>query len=206
MNRTCLDAIGIAALCLVGWTGTARGQGGGVPEPSATIIISERDGGGGDIVMPIHLIRSIQFDPCREIMVSFHDGTERRISLLEYGTLKFVPCVKPKNGGRGKPVDDPLPLPGEAASGLAVALFPNPTSSTLAIEITSDRIDRASVAIYDLAGNAVWRRDAVDIPAGATRVIWDGANSSGVMVPTGTYIVRVSAPGRESTQYVNVMK
>lgn len=206
MSCTRLDAMCIAALCLVGWTGVARGQGGAVPTP-ATITISNRSGGGdNDIVFPIHLIRTILFDPCRDMIVRLHDGTEMHLDMLTYGTLKFVPCERSRNGGRGMPMAGLPDISAAASAGLAVSLFPNPTSSTLAIEITSDRNDRASVAIYDLTGNIVWTRDAIDIPAGASRVIWDGANTAGAMVPTGTYIVRVAASGRESAQYVNVMK
>ncbi|MEO5929056.1 MAG: FlgD immunoglobulin-like domain containing protein [Candidatus Kapaibacterium sp.] len=199
MNRIRFDAMCIVALFFTGITGTARGQDNG-----ATMTITDRSGNDENtIVVSLHDIGSIRFDPCQDIIIRYNDGTERHLDPALYGTLIFVPCDQ---SGKPKPVPAILTENPASPSGLLVALHPNPTSSSLVIEITSDRTDRASVAIYDLSGTLVWTREPADIPAGTTRVIWSGATSAGTMVASGTYVVRVTTSDRESTEYVNVTK
>ncbi|MDB5035473.1 MAG: FlgD Ig-like domain [Chlorobi bacterium] len=204
MTRIYFDAMCIAALCFAGLTGTARGQ----DNDGAVMTVHDRSGGDDNtITIPIHDIGSIRFDPCNDIIVRYNNGPEQHIDPTTYGALKFVPCEQ-SNGPGGKPRPVPALLPGAtpSPSGLLVALHPNPTSSSLVIEITSDQSDRASIAIYDLSGNPIWTREPIDIPAGTTRITWSGATSAGIMVSSGTYVVRVTTPGRESTEYVNVTK
>lgn len=202
MIHQCLRALPLALICLAGWPGAARAQ-----DEGASMSVWTRDGGDdGTVIFSLHDIGSIKFEPCDEIIVTLRDGTERRFDLSEYGTLKFVPCDEAPPGSRHMPH---AAAPGDLASasaGLDVTLFPNPTSSSLAIEIESDRADRASVAVFDLAGNRVWWREAIEIGAGRTRVNWNGTNAAGARVQSGTYVVRVTTPGRESTQSVSVTK
>jgi hypothetical protein len=201
MNHLRIRAVCLGLLCLTGLPVAARAQDDG----DGSMSVSDRSGGGDNtVIFSLHDIGSIRFVPCDEIIVRLRDGSERHFDLGTYGTLKFVPCDRNPFGGRMEPSAVPG-APG-APAGLAVTLFPNPTSSSLVIEIASDRDDRASVVVYDLSGNTVWSREGVEIGPGATRVVWSGANAAGERVHSGTYVVRVTASGRESTQSVSVTK
>ncbi|MEP7218459.1 MAG: FlgD immunoglobulin-like domain containing protein [Bacteroidota bacterium] len=201
MNRIRLNVASIAALCLAGFTGTARAQ----DDAGALMNVSDRTGGDNSTIhISLHDIGSIRFDPCVEMIVRYNDGSEGHIDLGSYGTLTFIPCDKSKGpGGKAKPVA----IPGAVIpSGLTVEIHPNPTSSSLAIEITSDRDDHASVGIYDLAGNQIWTRNLAEISPGTTQIVWEGTDSAGRRVSSGTYVVRVTTPDRESTRNVTVTK
>ena len=198
MTHPCIRALWLGLLCLAAWPVTARAQDGG------GMTVWPR-GDGGSVFFPLYEIGSIIFEPCDEIIVRLRDGTERRFDVARYGTLKFVPC---DDNPRGARMPDAA-APGEEASiasGLDVTLFPNPTSSSLMIQIESDRAGLASVEVYDLAGALVWSRGGVEIGAGATRVSWSGTNAAGERVNSGTYVIRVVASGRVSTQSVSVTK
>lgn len=200
MTRLRLNATCIAALCLIGWSTAARGQ-----DDGAVVTVHPRSGGIAPIVISLHDIASIRFNPCDDIVIRLNNGKEIHADHATYGTLKFTPCGG-ADGARGVPFASTPYIPGERSAGLSLSLFPNPTSSSLSIEIMSDRRDEGKVTIYDLAGNRVWVREGIEIPAGATRIIWGGTTSEGIAVPSGTYIVQVAASGREVVQYVNVTK
>ena len=88
-----------------------------------------------------------------------------------------------------------VPVP-DGAPSVTVALlpcFPNPFNprTTLAFRLPAD--GHARLEVFDVAGRrvaTVWDGPAV---AGVTRVVWDGVDSQGRPVPSGTYFGRLMA-------------
>lgn len=78
-----------------------------------------------------------------------------------------------------------------AGSG-ALRVTPNPARETAEIRLgrRADTGDRARVRVWDVAGALV---RALDVPAGADHVFWDGCDDRGRRRPSGVYFVRVES-------------
>jgi hypothetical protein len=70
---------------------------------------------------------------------------------------------------------------------------PNPFRSTTSIAYTVPREDQVRVRILDVAGRTVRVLGEGRVPAGESRVVWDGRNASGDIVPAGVYWARVES-------------
>lgn len=83
---------------------------------------------------------------------------------------------------------EPQPLP----SRLALRASPNPSRDDLMIELSNPggAVDDARVAVFDLAGREVARLWDHSLPAGTTRIDWNGMTSQGTRLPAGVYLVR----------------
>jgi flagellar hook assembly protein FlgD len=68
---------------------------------------------------------------------------------------------------------------------------------------TASEVD---VAVYDLLGRLVSRLMSGPQPAGSVTITWDGRDNAGMQVPTGMYIVRMTAGGFSASQKVLMMK
>jgi hypothetical protein len=72
-----------------------------------------------------------------------------------------------------------------------VSVYPNPFESETLIIISGDKILRSyKIEIFSVNGIPV---RTITVPAGTTRVIWDGKTSSGANAAPGMYIVRVKS-------------
>jgi hypothetical protein len=83
---------------------------------------------------------------------------------------------------------------------------PNPFNPTTTFRFELDRATPVRLEIFDLSGRLVrvlvqGRRDA-----GFHDVIWDGRDGRGRRVPSGAYVVRLGASGRDSSQKVTLLK
>jgi hypothetical protein len=86
------------------------------------------------------------------------------------------------------------------------AAAPNPfnPATTLAYDLASG--GRVSLKIYSIDGRLV--RTLVDepVPAGRYSVVWQGRDDGGRPVASGTYVVRLVAPGRTETRRMMLVK
>jgi hypothetical protein len=70
-------------------------------------------------------------------------------------------------------------------------IVPNPSLGMTMIGFDVGRGTEAEVRIFDLAGHLVRRLDSAPHEAETRWLPWDGKANSGLMVPAGTYVVRV---------------
>ena len=75
---------------------------------------------------------------------------------------------------------------------LALRASPNPSRDAMVIELSNPggTVDDARVAVFDLAGRETAELWKHSLPAGTTRIDWDGRAANGVRLPAGVYLVR----------------
>lgn len=79
---------------------------------------------------------------------------------------------------------------------------PNPASHGVRLALTLPRPGRVAFDVLDAAGRLVWSAPAVDRPAGAVTLAWDGRDARGARVAPGLYFARVEALGETLTRRV----
>lgn len=89
------------------------------------------------------------------------------------------------------------------ASVLTLECFPNPFEGGVEIKIDAPENRKADLAIYDLQGNPVYVILASEI-VGERTINWDGINSKGESVGSGTYLVKLTVG--EATKTVKIVK
>ena len=87
-----------------------------------------------------------------------------------------------------------LSAPAEARE--YVAAWPNPVNGAANVAWHFARAGAGEVAVYDAAGQVVWRWELSPAAAMAGRTTWDGCDGHGRAVGSGTYLVLVRV-GRE---------
>jgi hypothetical protein len=83
---------------------------------------------------------------------------------------------------------------------------PNPfnPSTTVAFDLAQD--GRVQVRIYDMRGSLVTTLTNENLPAGHHTVRWNGRDQSGRGVASGTYLLRMTAPGVELRRRMMLLK
>jgi hypothetical protein len=83
---------------------------------------------------------------------------------------------------------------------------PNPTTGAMSFSYQLAKDVKASLKIYNMAGQLV--RELVDgiIPAGAHEVVWDGKAQDGKAVTSGVYLVRFEAGDYRATKKAVVVR
>ena len=101
---------------------------------------------------------------------------------------------------------------GTTAVGDATARFtlgqnhPNPFNPSTTIAFAVPRAGHVSLRVYDLAGRLVGTLVDGELPAGAHAAAWDGRNTAGRRVASGTYHYRLIADGHEETRRMVLIK
>lgn len=93
-----------------------------------------------------------------------------------------------------------------AAPPPALAAWPNPFNPRVTVAFHLDAPARGEVAMYDLAGRRVRTLAGGELPAGETRLVWDGRDGRGREMPSGTYLCRLRAEGRTATLKLNLAR
>ncbi|MBI5060100.1 T9SS type A sorting domain-containing protein [candidate division KSB1 bacterium] len=78
-------------------------------------------------------------------------------------------------------------------------VYPNPFNPSTTITYELGGPGRAEIVIFNLLGEEVRRFDIMRAMAGVGEVKWDGANSSGLGVPSGIYFARLTSGGHLAT-------
>jgi len=95
-------------------------------------------------------------------------------------------------------VDEVTAAPGTEASafGRALAPYPNPSADGTWIAWELARPGEVRVELFSVAGRKLWSKSVV-AAAGDGRLRWDGVNERGDRLPSGVYLARIRAEGRE---------
>jgi len=100
--------------------------------------------------------------------------------------------LRPRFAASG--IGDPS-LESGAASALDLEVFPMPAHPTAHISFRASPQGAARITIFDVAGRSVRTLNALGGTGGERSVLWDGRSSTGTMLATGVYVVRVEADG-----------
>jgi hypothetical protein len=76
-----------------------------------------------------------------------------------------------------------------------VKALPNPFRASTAISFPVDRASTALVEVFGSDGRLVRRLSGVATPAGTMHAEWDGRDSTGRVVASGVYLIRVTSGG-----------
>jgi len=71
--------------------------------------------------------------------------------------------------------------------------YPNPFNASTVIRFSIPMATQASVTIYDMMGREIVRLMNDDVDLGYYASVWDGKNSKGAAVGSGTYLYVVTA-------------
>jgi hypothetical protein len=84
-----------------------------------------------------------------------------------------------------------------------VAAYPNPFNPQTTVEFVLPVAGRATVDVYDVAGRQLCRLADGVFGAGSHTTVWDGRDAAGRMLPSSTYVLRLStAAGVQSRKVV----
>jgi uncharacterized repeat protein (TIGR01451 family) len=83
---------------------------------------------------------------------------------------------------------------------------PNPFNPRTRVQYTLDAAGPVELAVYDLAGRRVRRLERAHLPAGTHEATWDGRDDRGRELPSGTYLIRLVAPGGTQSRKVMLVR
>jgi hypothetical protein len=88
---------------------------------------------------------------------------------------------------------------------IKMTIGPNPFSAVATIEFTISSDAAVDMSVYSIKGERVRHIETVNHRRGAGRILWDGRDDRGHSLPSGTYLVRVSANNSTATQRVTIL-
>ncbi len=112
-------------------------------------------------------------------LIGRFDSTSRRMATREGNTLKLYRFGEYLAAGERR-----APLPGE----LTLSAYPNPFNPTTTLAFSLAQPGLATLAVFDVTGREVFRRDLGPLPAGAHTTRFDGQN-----LASGLYFARLEA-------------
>lgn len=84
---------------------------------------------------------------------------------------------------------------------LTVSIYPNPATSEMHISYSIPKSGDVSLSIFDITGKEIARIASEAHDGGSYETLWDAR-----AVPTGSYILKLSACGESMTKVVEIMK
>ena len=84
--------------------------------------------------------------------------------------------------------------------------YPNPFNPSTTIKFAVPTAGHVSLTVYDLAGRLVRTLIDGDLTAANHAVVWDGRNTSGRQVASGTYYYRLTTTGFDQTRKMMLIK
>jgi parallel beta-helix repeat protein len=136
------------------------------------------------------------------------DGGEGPVSYTDIGALEFVEGIVPPaarfapHGTQGR-VRTSAPLASAtAATPTSFALSSaNPSRGPVEFALELDAEAPVRWEVFDVQGRMVWSQERV-MPAGRTRMTWDGRTASGDPAGTGVYMVRARVDEKQFSRRV----
>jgi hypothetical protein len=97
---------------------------------------------------------------------------------------------------------------GNQKSDISLTVSPNPFTTVTRFEILcTSKEDIQSIEIFDVSGRKV---KSFLLATGnsqlATRVSWDGRDDNGILLPTGSYILKITIDGKEEKKVLNLLR
>jgi hypothetical protein len=103
------------------------------------------------------------------------------------------------------PTDIGDDVPAIPASLTLLANVPNPFSGATELRIGLPAAGEVTLEVYDVAGKRVAAR-ATRLAAGWQRMVFEGRDDAGRLLPSGVYFCRVSAAGGSATRKVVIQR
>ncbi len=160
---------------------------------------------GGPYEIPIELQVSVGSELVRSLVLRFPDqawdGPAKLIGLdFRFDLGEEEIAIEPERSDVASAGNIPA-----AQTGL-VGVFPNPFNPQTAIAFELQKAGPVRLGIYDLRGRLV--RQLLDEQRGTGRqeVTWDGRDSNGQMVASGTYVVQIVAEGVRDHMSLTLVK
>jgi hypothetical protein len=88
---------------------------------------------------------------------------------------------------------------------IKMTIGPNPFSAVATIEFTLSSNAAVSMNVYSVKGERVRHIETTNYRQGGGRILWDGRDDAGRALPSGTYLVRVSANNSTAIQRVTIL-
>ncbi|HWF44155.1 MAG TPA: T9SS type A sorting domain-containing protein [Candidatus Kapabacteria bacterium] len=115
-----------------------------------------------------------------QVLFNMTDGTTDSVAIAGISSIT-IPSLPAFSGV----VSERLPDDG------LVQCYPNPTNGSATILVTLRASTKLRVEIYDIAGHLVQDFGERDYLPGSQTLHWDGKNSDGELLPSGSYILRL---------------
>ena len=103
-------------------------------------------------------------------------------------------------GGTGVPEEPPAPLRGRLAA------HPNPFNPITCIEFSLSSSAEVHLKIYGSRGRLLRRLLGGERLAGTNRIVWDGRDDSGRLVPSGNYLCQLRAGEEQQSLKLSLVK
>jgi hypothetical protein len=84
--------------------------------------------------------------------------------------------------------------------------YPNPFTRATTVVLGLPQASVVRLAVFDVQGRLMRTLTDGPVPAGWTRVTWDGLDAGGVRVAPGAYVFRMSVEGRVLTKSVRLVR
>lgn len=104
-------------------------------------------------------------------------------------------------------VGEPTDVPGAVPAALRLhPVVPNPFNPMTTLHFDLPGGGRVRLEVYDVAGRLVRAILDADFPAGSHQAAWDGADSAGRGMPSGSYSARLRAGGKVETVRMGLVR
>lgn len=95
---------------------------------------------------------------------------------------------------------------GPSYPGISLSIGPNPFSALATIEFSISAAANVTADVYSVRGERVRRFESKAYNEGAARMLWDGKDDTGRALPSGVYLVKLTANNSIATQRVTIVR
>ncbi len=169
-------------------------------------------GGGWDSSASFHIADLSDPEHLRFIGSQFGHGGGRGMAVTEDHVYTARPwkglLISPLQGANSVRIDDEPDEPSSdlPQTSLRLDVRPNPFNPQTTVTFSLPRAGWADVSVYDLSGRQVTSLASRLFDAGQHTVNWNGSDSRGRAVPSGTYIVRLETDERVESSKVMLVR
>lgn len=96
-------------------------------------------------------------------------------------------------------------IPAIAKKEFKTYAFPNPFEQSVRIGYTLESVSSVSIDIYSIIGSRVRQLQNTIESVGAHEVVWDGKGNNGSILPSGSYIYRITAGDKQVSGKLNLL-